>query len=367
MRRLIAILFSLSLLGCWPGERTTGTGNKTETSPAPLNLPAESVLPRIYWTGGPGTMDEVKKSGLVELTVPVAEVAEWRRNGFKATGIDPADLKKRHPLAVPRLAGRGNVASATRRPWIDANGWLFTRHPDDRFIYNELPIGKAGLATAEAFAYGTDTLISVALKDKSNPTGLSAILSDLKATANTLDLLRRLPVKARSPIADFTVVDNKSPLIDEVLNLLTRRNLLYRIVSAPMKEYAINIGLGSKEYPDSDAADPSAFAQTIRRRIGDENRSLRIYGSEIVIGHLTGDRDRARLHLLNYSGREASGLRIRLRGNYRIGRLHTLGIDHGSIEVSPKLEDEVVGGGIYEFTIPRMGYYAIIDLGPGSN
>ena len=377
MRRLVAIAFSLSLLWCWPVGRMAETRNRTADSPVPVNLEprtanpptAEARVPRIYWTGGPKTMDAVKKAGLVELAVPVAELDAWKRSGFKATGIDPAELKGRRPLAIPKLAGRGNVASATRRPWIDANGWLFTHHPNGHFIYNELPAGKAELAAAEAYAYGTDTLISLTVPNRSNPAALAAGVADLKGATKMLEILRRLPMRAHSPIADFTVVDNKSPLIDEVLNLLTRRNLLYRIVPTPVKDYAINIRLGSTEYPDSDAADPSAFAQLIRRRIGDENRSLRIYGSEVIIGHLTGDRDRARLHLLNYSGREAHGLRIRLRGNYRSGKLHSFGLDRGAMADSSKLsklEDEMVEGGVYEFTIADVGYYTIVDLGTDS-
>lgn len=380
MRRLVAIAFSLSLLWCWPVGRMAETRNWTADSPVPVNLEpltaepltAEARGPRIYWTGGPETMDAVKKAGLIELAVPAAELDAWKRSGFKATGIDPTELKGRRPLAIPKLAGRGNVASATRRPWIDANGWLFTHHPNGHFIYNDLPAGKAGLAAAEAYAYGTDTLISLTVANRSNPAAIAAGVEDLKGATKMLEILRRLPMRTRSPIADFTVVDNKSPLIDEVLNLLTRRNLLYRIVPTPVKDYAINIRLGSTEYPDSDAADPSAFAQLIRRRIGDENRSLRIYGSEVIIGHLTGDRDRARLHLLNYSGREAHGLRIRLRGNYRIGKLHSFGLDRGAMADSSKLsklsklEDEMVEGGVYEFTIPDAGYYTIVDLGTDS-
>jgi len=37
---------------------------------------------------------------------------------------------------VPRVAGRADVASATRRPWIDSNGWRFVRQPTGKFYYD---------------------------------------------------------------------------------------------------------------------------------------------------------------------------------------------------------------------------------------
>ena len=39
-----------------------------------------------------------------------------------------------------------------------------------------------------------------------------------------------------------------------------------------------------------EAADPSAFALKIRRQLTDERRTLRVYGSEVVICRLTGER-----------------------------------------------------------------------------
>jgi len=330
------ILLLLSGLSILPGAKA----GLNETLPTSVETGGG---PLIYWTGGVSTVEEVRKAGVVELAVPAAEVAAWQKSGLRIHGVGETDLANHRPVAVPKLAGRGNVASATRRPWIDANGWVFTKYPAGKFIYDELPAGKAGLAAAEAYAYGVNALLKVARED-------------LEMAARTINDLRRLPVARLPIVADFTVVDNNSPQIDEVLNLLTRRNLLYRIVPAPVASYPINIRLGTKEYPEADAADPSAFAQTIRVKIGDENRSLRVYGSEIIIARLTGDGARGRVHLLNYSGRQAEGLRIRVRGNYRSGTLAALGFG------KENLEETLVTKGVYEGTIPKMGTYAVIDL-----
>src|SRR5207244_4793074 len=103
---------------------------------------------------------------------------------------------------------------------------------------------------------------------------------------------------------------------------LARRNLLFQVVQAPSVRFRLNIAIGSAAYPRAEASDPSAFALKIRRQLTDEERSLRVYGSEVVIGRLTGNAQRVRLHLINDGGREIEGLRIRLRGAYREGEAY---------------------------------------------
>ena len=83
---------------------------------------------------------------------------------------------------------------------------------------------------------------------------------------------------------------------------------------------------------------------------------MRIYGSEVVIGRLTGDAGRIRLHLINYGGREIDGLRVRIRSVYVAG--HAFVFPAGRVE----LMDHVVADGATEFSLPRLGVYAVIDL-----
>src|SRR5262249_14163550 len=149
------------------------------------------------------------------------------------------------------------------------------RNPVGRFYY-DLPRGKATMALAEAFAYKADAILKI---DPADLTEAGAMIAFLKA----------LPSETFPAVADIGVIDDGSPETGEVMNLLTRRNLLFKIVTAPAPQFRINIELGSKEYPRAAAADPSGFAQKIRQRLGDENRSLRIYGTEGVICRLTGD------------------------------------------------------------------------------
>src|SRR6185295_4651740 len=99
-----------------------------------------------------------------------------------------------------------------------------------------------------------------------------------------------------------------------------------------------------------------AFAQKVRSQLTDDQRSLRIFGSEVVIGRLTGDASRIRLHLLNYGGRDIEGLRVRVRGAYPAGEAYVAGAGRVA------LEDQGVADGATEFTLPRIATYAVIDL-----
>lgn len=268
------------------------------------------------------------------------------RARVEAAGVtrlcDDASLGTRTALPTPGITARAGLASPTRAPWIVANGWRFVRQPGAKFAY-DVPAGKAVLAAAEAFAYGSDAALKI------DP-------GDAPLLAKMLAFLERLPAIDLPAIADVAVVDDGSEVTGEVMNLLARRNLLFDVVKAPSTRFAVNIAIGSPQYPREDAADPSAFALKIRRQLTDERRSLRIFGSEVVIGRLTGTADRARLHLINYGGREIEGLRVRVRGVYAGGEGHSP--EAGRFA----LAEHLTAGGATEFSLPRLGTYAVIDL-----
>jgi len=281
------------------------------------------ALPCVYTTADAGTRASLETAGVEHLCTDSA-------------------LAGRDELSVPGTAPRAGVASPTRAPWIAANGWRFMRHPDAKYRY-EVPAGKAALAAAEAFAYGADAALLI------DP-------ADVRAAGDMLTFLASLPPTDLPAAADFAVVDDGSALTGEVMNLLVRRNLLFEVVRAPVQRFRINIRIGTPEYPRSDAADPSAFALMVRRRLTDEQRSVRVYGSEVVIARLTADAGRARLHLINYGGRDIEGLRIRIRGVYRGGEAFVAGAGRVA------LQDRVAADGATEFSVPRLTTYAVIDL-----
>ena len=281
------------------------------------------ALPCVYSTSDAGTRASLETAGIERICTD-------------------SDLIGREALPVPGTAPRAGVASPTRAPWIVASGWRFMRQPDAKYVY-DVPAGKAALAAAEAFAYGADAALKI------DP-------ADLRSLGEMVRFLASLPPADLPAVSDLAIVDDGSAITGEVMNLLARRNLLFEVVKAPSPRFRINIRIGSPEYSREDAADPSAFALKIRGQLTDDQRAFRLYGSEVVIARLTAGAGRARLHLINYGGREIEGLRIRLRGAYRTGEAHVARVGRVS------LQDQIVASGATEFSIPRLTTYAVIDL-----
>jgi hypothetical protein len=299
-------------------------------------------LPSIYWTAGVESAPALRQAGIERPWVPPERAAAWRNAGFAVVPVSPAQLRSREKLPVPGILERAGVASPTRSPWIVASGWRFRRKGGGSYSY-DLPAGKATLAAAEAFAYGAEALLKVDA-------------ADLPALGSLLSLLRELPPADLPEVADLGVVDDGTPLLGEVMNLLARRNLLFRVVGRPDPGLPLNVKVGTREHPRGEAANPDAFALAVRRQLTDERRSLRVYGSEVVIARLTGDGHRARLHLINYGGGEISGLRIRLRGEFPEGEAFVAG------QGRTPLEDHLVAEKATELSLPALGVYAVVDL-----
>jgi hypothetical protein len=301
-----------------------------------------AAVPCIYWTQGIDTRPALESAGIKRLCVPPDQVETWRKAGFSVAAMSDADFAAREALPVPGVTPRAGVASPTRAPWIVASGWHFMRAPATKYSY-VVPAGKAALALAEAAAYGADVVVKIDV-------------ADVPSAGAMLAFLDSLPAADLPSVADFGVVDDGTPITAEAMNLLARRNLLFEIEKAPSARYRLNVAIGSAAYPAQDAADPSAFAQKVRAQLTDEQRSLRIYGSEVVIARLTSDGKRARLHFINYGGREIEGLRVRVRGPYQGGDAYAVGTGKAA------LQDQVVADGAIEFSLPKIGAYAVVDL-----
>ena len=157
-------------------------------------------------------------------------------------------------------------------------------------------------------------------------------------------------------LANIGVIDDKSEEIDEVLNLLGRRNLLYRVVSEPDPTLDLNVRLGSPQYPRDAAKDPNDFAARVREQLSDDKRLVRLYGSYNVLAQLTGEKGRRRLHLLNYSGRPVQDLRVRVLGAFGQVRLAE------SSDPAQKAADVAVENGGTELTVKVLRTYAVVDF-----
>jgi len=300
------------------------------------------LFPSLYWDHPVDTATALRQAGIARICVPAARVDAWRQAGFTANAFDPASAAK---ATAPHVEFQMDVASATRVPWVDANGWQFIRAPSRTYFY-DAPAGAAALAAAEAYAYGAQAVIKAAPED-------------LDAFGRMLRFLGNLDAPRLPPRANFGIVDDGSDEMGEVMNLMARHNLLFDVVPSPDPSYDLTIRLGAGGFTKEDIADPYAFAIKMRHQLTDEKRLVRIYGSNVVLVRLTGDSMRVQVHLLNYGKPEVNGLRVRVLGTYP--QNHVAVFDHPQAA----LADYSVAGGATEFTVPALGPYAIVYLGTG--
>jgi hypothetical protein len=248
------------------------------------------------------------------------------------TGNPPPNAVK---LPKPGVVYRPNIATATSKPWVDANGWRLQRAGNQVYYY-DVPGKGAALAAAEAFAYGKDT-------------GVHTDIAGAGAFDKMLAFLTTLGPGPETVIANIGVVDDGSQQAGEVMNLLARHNLLYRVEAKPDPTLQVNL---SKPV----AGNPDMFAQRIRQQVTDAARKLRIYGSDVVLGRMTGDDSHVRLHLINYGDAEIHALRVRVLGAYPKNKLSAFDLP------AAVLTDVDVADGATEFTLPLMKTYAVVDL-----
>lgn len=307
-----------------------------------------AALPGLFWDGGPDTAPALQEAGISHVFVPAAKAGSWK--GVSGITVDTADPDKAVKLMAPTVNYRMNQASASREPWLVANGWRFLRQPQGRFYY-DVPGPPAALAAAEAFCYGASALV------KTDSAGLKP-LAQMLAFLGGLGGGGGAGTSDMPPVADFGFIDDGSPAAGEVMNLLVRDNLLFRVVRAPDPTLKLTVRLGSREYPLEDAKNPKVIAQAVRTNLTDEKRSLRIYGSPVVVARLTGAGGRLRVHLLNYAGaaRRVDGIRVRVLGSYPKHQVATDGAP------GVELLDYTVESDATEFTLPELKTYAVIDL-----
>src|SRR5436853_468308 len=301
-----------------------------------------AALPALFWEGAPDTAPALRDAGIREIVVPAARLDAWK--GAAEISAKAGDLQGAVKLLTPAVNYRMDQASASRAPWLDSNGWKFLRQPPGRFYY-DVTGKQAALAAAEAFCFSAEAMI------RTDAEGL-------KPLGQMLDFLRTAGGDSMPVLADIGFIDDGSPTAGEVMNLMVRSNLLFRVVRAPDKALKLNVQLGSKEYPLEDAKNPSVTARQIRANLTDDKRSVRIYGSTIVVARLTGQGGRARLQLLNYAGasRNVDGIRVRVLGRYAKHKFASAGAP------GAELVDYTLEANATEFTLRELKIYAVIDL-----
>jgi hypothetical protein len=301
-----------------------------------------AVLPSVLWDAPPDTAPVLREAGITHISVPAARIEEWR----VATGISvtAARLDGAVKLDAPSVDYRINRGGATSAPWLNSNGWTILRQPHARFLY-DVKGPQAALAAAEAFTFGAEAMV------RTDAAGL-------KPLAAMLEFLHSLPEADLPPISDIGFVDDGTDVAGEVMNMMIRDNLLFRIVGPSDRSEKVTVRLGSPEYPAADAQDPTWAAHEVRARLTDDRRSIRVYGSQVVVARLYGSGGRVRVALLNYAGaeRKVNGIRVRVQGEFSH---HKLAVAGGP---QAELTDYSADAGATEFTLPELKTYAVIDL-----
>src|SRR5205823_7438369 len=116
-----------------------------------------------------------------------------------------------------------------------------------------------------------------------------------KELGNVLGFLKRQTQAPWPALANIGVIDDGTAEMGEVLNMLTRRNRLCRVVTRPDHQLDLTLQLGTPDFPKSAAANPSDLAARVRDKLGDDKRLVRVYGTNSTIARLTGDGRRVRL------------------------------------------------------------------------
>ena len=300
-----------------------------------------AMLPGLHWTGDLDTARQLTAAGIERIFVEPASLGGWDALGFSAES--DARLSEYTAVAAPSARRERSAGMATSIPWIEANGWHFLQGVE-RAWYKDVPAGRAALAAAEAFSYGVDAVLDVKPED-------------IAAFGAMLQFLKTLPSAEGQTLADIGFVNDGSPEAQEAMKLLERRNLLFRVVEQPDPQLDLNVQIGSAAFPRESAANPHEFAVQGRQKLPDDRRLLRIFGSNVVLGHVATVGDATRVHLLNHGPRgTVDRLRIRVEGAFSTAKLASFDTDDTAVL------DLAVRDGATEFTVPRIVTYAVIDL-----
>lgn len=285
------------------------------------------------------------QSGAARIYVtPAAEVLVADGLALPApTGSEAAGFQD-VPAPSLRNVPNDGYAQVTLAPWVESNGWRFQRGLRQA-RYATLPRGMALLAAAEAFVFDVDAIL--------NPDP-----ADLPELGNVLRFLNSHAEPPLPALANIGVIDDGSPEMGEALNMLTRRNLLFRLVREPDRRLALTVQPGSPDFPRERLANPSDFAARVREKLGDDKRLVRLFGTNTTIARLTGDGRRTRLALLSYGrNRIQQDVRVRLLGNCQPRTLAAYGAPPET-----RLQDIQHVDGATEFSIPMFSTIAIVDL-----
>ena len=118
------------------------------------------------------------------------------------------------------------------------------------------------------------------------------------------------------PEFNFEYVDDGSSSSAEFMNLLVRSNLLFKVVSRPDSNGALQVGLGLPDFPKSEAGNPKLLAEKASQ--SDRRETATAYLRELRSDWTApGERHAGAIISLNYGAEKAEvdGVRIRVLVN----------------------------------------------------
>ena len=344
-----------------------------------LSCPARAEV-LVRWRTGPLPARDVL--GVTSLVVPAGGEIERdaRALGYRVYVEGDASLQINDTGKWPRI--RSNVrsrrgqavqtASRTAQPWLDNNVALirilraagrrpvlgYPWKPDTQVDAAASPSAEDfHLAIAEAGAFGADLVLDL---DAAN-------LDAWKAARPTLDFYSASGAARREPITNVGVVARDTEKWYEVLNLLARHNVPYRILqTAPAAaadlDLVVLLDPGSASalpaervlQAGEDANDPNSFALKVWNRLGRKGRWVDIWNGITVLAELTRKGAGVQLDAVNYSAGPLS-VQSRVRGSYKRVEISTP--EHDPQPLSVEHVD-----GFTEFVIPELRVGARVRL-----
>src|SRR5258707_9160869 len=188
-----------------------------------------AFLPMLLWDEGPQTAPALEKAGIREIAI-TGDVAAWASTRVRARSLDAASLIKLSPPGVDYQIGR---ASATAAPWVKSNLWRLLKDQGKAFVY-DVTGNAVTLAMAEAQTAGATAYFRVKPDD----------LATYQKSASFARGLEAGPLPSR---ANFGLVDDGTPVMEEVMNLLARRNLLFEPIRNPADFKGPVVQVGAKD------------------------------------------------------------------------------------------------------------------------
>src|SRR5262249_47890845 len=101
------------------------SGEDSRAEDRAMMLLALAVLPGVFWEGAPSKAPALRESGVHHIFVAPDQVEAWKK--VEDIVAEAVDLNLSMKLKSPAVNYRFEQASASRVPWIDANGWQFLR------------------------------------------------------------------------------------------------------------------------------------------------------------------------------------------------------------------------------------------------